>query len=274
MDLPELARYPELLAAAAIVVIAPASAATSGDFQAPRWLSGPALALFGVLPDRYLARLRRLLVWGNLRESGALAGFSIAKLWAALALLLAALFVNPLVAPGLALAGYLIPDALLLLKVRRRQSQIRRALPQALDLMVMCIDAGLALDATVQRIATEKSGVGDALNEEFGLLARDLLLGTERERAYQALFHRTGVDPLRSLGSALAQSARMGLSISRVLRAQAELLRTTQRLQAEERAMKLPIYMALPMWLCIMPALLIVVLAPSIVTFLGSMGRL
>lgn len=270
----ELLSYPELVAAAAIAVVVPASASVSDDFYAPDWISKPAVAFFKSLPVRYWTFVQQQLTWANLRELRNLNNFCTAKFVLGLVLLFSSLAFNPMLILLGALIGYLLPDAVLSITVRKRQGQIRQALPQALDLMVMCVDAGLALDATVQRISMEQSAIGHALNEELTFLGRDLLLGTERERAYQFLYQRTGVDELKFLGSALNQSAKMGLSIANILRSQSEYLRLRQSQAAEERALKLPIYMAFPMWFCIMPALLTIVLAPSIISFLGQVGRL
>jgi tight adherence protein C len=273
MFLEDCLNYPELVAAAVVALAVPALAAVSGEFSAPFWLTKPAVSLLRSLPEKYITLVNRWLVWANLRDKDNYAGFCSAKLILLLVLAFLALAFNPLCLP-LAAAGYLLPDLLLLLKVKRRQAEIRDTLPQALDLMVMCVDAGLALDAAVQRCALERSGVAHALGEELTSLGRDLLLGTERERAYKLLYVRTGVEELKTLGSAMNQSAKMGLSIARVLRAQSDFLRMRARLRAEEKAVKLPVYMAFPMWFCIMPALLMVVLAPSIITFLTQAGRL
>jgi len=147
-------------------------------------------------------------------------------------------------------------------------------LPRALDLMVLCVDAGLGLDSTLQKIANEKAAIAVALNDELQILGRDLLLGMDRERAYQELFNRTGVDELRTLGSALYQASKLGLSIARILRAQSEFIRKKQSQKAEEKALKMPIYMVFPMWFCIMPSLLVVVLGPSLLRFFQQLHGL
>jgi tight adherence protein C len=137
--------------------------------------------------------------------------------------------------------------------------------------MVLCVDAGLGLDAALQRIATEATGITNALNDELGLLGREILLGMDRERAYRELYNRTGVDELKTLGSALAQANKLGLSIARILRAQSEFIRKRQGQKAEENAMKMPIYMAFPLWFFIMPSLMLLVLGPSLIKFYQHM---
>ena len=96
------------------------------------------------------------------------------------------------------------------------------------------------------------------------------LLGMSRQRAYQVLYNRTGVEELRALTSALNQSTKLGLSIARILRGQADFLRTKLAQKAEEKSAKLPIYMAFPLWFCVMPALMVILLAPSIITFMQN----
>jgi tight adherence protein C len=94
----------------------------------------------------------------------------------------------------------------------------------------------------------------------------------ERQRAYQELYVRTGVDELKTLGAALNQGSKLGLGIARILRAQSEFIRTKQSQKAEERAFKLPVYMAFPLWFCIMPALMVILLAPSLIMFFQQAG--
>ena len=89
----------------------------------------------------------------------------------------------------------------------------------------------------------------------------------DRERAYEELFARTGVDELKALGSSLNQSGKLGISIAKTLRSQSEFLRMKLTQKAEEKAARLPIYMAFPLWFCIMPALFVILLAPSLITF-------
>jgi len=172
----------------------------------------------------------------------------------------------------LVLVGFFAPDIVLNVYARRRQREIKETLPQALDLMVLCVDAGLGLDSTLQRISSEKSVVAKALNDELLTLGRDVLLGMERERAYQELYNRTGVEELKAFGSALNQSAKLGLSIAKTLRSQSEFLRLKLSQKAEEKAAKLPVYMAFPLWFFIMPALLVVVMAPSLIKFFEQSG--
>ena len=111
------------------------------------------------------------------------------------------------------------------------------------------------------------------MNEELAKLGRDILLGMDRERAYHELYRRTGVEELKSFAAALNQSSKMGLSVSKILRAQSQFIRMRQNQKAEEKAARLPIWMAFPLWFCIMPSLLLILLGPSVLSFLEKLAR-
>ncbi|HEY9788663.1 MAG TPA: type II secretion system F family protein [Candidatus Obscuribacterales bacterium] len=239
----------------------------------PQWIAGPALSALVSLPRGYGAWLQRTQIWAGWRSNTAFGELASIKIYGSIFLLLAGLVLPLWSALLIAALFFFAADAALLWAARRRQKEIRESMPQALDLMVLCVDAGLGLDATLQRIASERSAIAKALNEELLTLGKDVLLGMDRERAYQELYARTGVDELRSLGSSLNQSTKLGLSIARVLRTQSEFLRTKLSQKAEERAAKLPIYMAFPLWFCIMPALMVVLLAPSVIMFLQQLNQ-
>lgn len=265
--------YPEFSAAAAICVVFILLRWKNGaksNFSAA-WLMEPAVSLVSLLPAPYVNKLVTGLNHCGYRNNQSFGMLSALKIYASL--LIAAAF-SAFAHPALTIAAvvllFFLPDALLFVKVRRRQKEIRQALPQALDLMVLCVDAGLGLDATIRRIASENTVVSNALNEELLTLGRDILLGMSRQRAYQELYNRTGVEELRALTSALNQSTKLGLSIARILRGQADFLRTKLAQKAEEKSAKLPIYMAFPLWFCVMPALMVILLAPSIITFMQN----
>ncbi len=240
---------------------------SAADLYLPTFITEPAVTVVSAMPAKYVTWLMRLQNWCGWRSNTAFGLLSSVKVYAPILLLGLLAFVGPAVTLPLVLVSFFVPDVVLAINAKRRQEQIRESLPQALDLMVLCVDAGLGLDATLQRIAAEKTIVAIALNEELQTLGRDVLLGMERDRAYQELFRRTGVDELKALGSSLNQSAKLGLSIAKVLRTQADFLRMKLSQKAEEKAAKLPILMAFPLWFCVMPALMVVLLAPSLITF-------
>ena len=271
--------YPEffLAALAGALFFLLNKTATGARLFLPTFLTEPAVTVVSALPAGYVTWLMRSQNWSGWRSNTAFGVLASLKIYIPILLLSLLTVVEPLIVATLALVAFFVPDVVIALNAKRRQQQIRESLPQALDLMVLCVDAGLGLDATLQRIAAEKTVVAVALNEELQTLGRDVLLGMERERAYQELFRRTGVDELKALGSSLNQSAKLGLSIAKVLRSQADFLRMKLSQKAEEKAAKLPILMAFPLWFCVMPSLMVVLLAPSLITFFenapSALGR-
>jgi tight adherence protein C len=253
---------------------APSDASRGGSgLHAPLIISAPATAIVKGLPQVYVKRIHRMQNWAGWRANIAFQDFSAVKLVLLIVSLISAFYVPLYQTIVLATVLFFFPDLVLLVLVKRRQQQIRDALPQALDLMVLCVDAGLGLDATLQRISNDKSTLNHALNDELSNLGRDILLGMERTRAYQELYKRTGVDELKMLGSALNQCTKMGLSIAKILRNQAEFMRTRQNQKAEEKAAKLPVWMSFPLWFCIMPALMLVIIGPSLITLLSNFSN-
>ncbi len=226
-----------------------------------------AISGLNLCPQRYLNFLERMLAYGGSSSKQSLARFASLKIYPSLAVTLLCLLFQPFIGIGIALGWFFLLDLFVFMKARKRQNEIASALPQAIDIMLLGVDAGLSLDATLQRIASDQSSVSNALNNELAKLGRDILLGVDRESAFADLFQRTGVEELKSFGSALNQSSKLGLSIGRVLRAQSQFIRMRQRQKAEEKAARLPIWMAFPLWLCIMPSLLLILLGPSLLLF-------
>jgi tight adherence protein C len=268
-------QYPELILAALLmpVLLLRRSFVAVDQIHLPVILSQPGSNLVNMLPSAYRAWLKRLQNHCAFRSNSAFSDVCGLKLLLLLAGFFPLLFLSPALAIIAAVSLFFAPDLFLVVAAERRRQQIRQALPQALDLMVLCVDAGLGLDATLQRVAAERAPLGHALNEELANLGRDILLGMDRARAYHEVYNRTGVEELKMLGSALNQSTKMGLSIAKILRAQADFLRTRQNQKAEERAGKLPVYISFPLWFCIMPALLLVIMGPSIITLINHLGH-
>ncbi len=242
----------------------------------PNWLIAPAINILNFAPQRYVNWLTKMQLWAGWRDNNAFGNLAALKIYSLLAgiITIAALpFDIYILYYSLSLiALFFLPDAFLLIIVYRRKQSIREALPQMIDLLILCVDAGLAIDAAVQKVANDDEAIiSKTLNEELMILCRDILLGADRERAYLDLYTRTGVEELRAFGSSLNQSHKLGLSIGRILRSQAELLRMKIARRVDERASKLPIYMSFPLWFFIMPALLIVLLAPALIQFMSQM---
>ena len=269
MQLP-IFQFPELIIAALVGIVMIANRRAGEDAGAaspPAWLLDPAVSLLESAPQRYRQWLANRLTWASWRGASASGTLAAIKIYGALLSMVAAVVVPFWAALLAALVIFFLPDAVVAVAATRRKQRIKEALPQALDLMVLCVDAGLGLDSTLQKISSEKTAIRPELNEELLILSRDVLLGMDRERAYQELYRRSGVEELRALGASLNQAAKLGISVSKILRAQSDFLRSKLSQKAEEKASRLPIYMAFPLWFFIMPALMVILLAPSFIIF-------
>jgi tight adherence protein C len=171
-------------------------------------------------------------------------------------------------------AGVAGPQAVLDRMATNRQDRIRRAVPDALDLLVVCVEAGVSLDAAIIRVARDLSNVRPELALEFAQVVRRVNAGMPRERALQGLAARTGVDELRTLVSSMVQTERLGTSIARVLRVNAESLRLRRRQKAEKRAAEAALKMIFPLALFLLPALLAVIVGPAAITVVRELGNL
>ncbi len=170
--------------------------------------------------------------------------------------------------------GLYLPSFVLSHLVTRRQKQIVRALPDALDLMVVCVEAGLGLNAALQRVGREMELVESALAYELMITNREIRAGKPRDEALRNLGDRTGIDDLKSLIAMLIQSDRFGTSIADSLRVFADSLRTKRRQRAEELVSKATIKLIFPLLLFIFPALLIVLLGPALIIMYGVLSQL
>jgi tight adherence protein C len=163
----------------------------------------------------------------------------------------------------LALAGYFLPNYLLQVRLRQRQDRIDKALPDVLDLMIVSMEAGLSLQATLIRVAEEVRHISRDIYAELQITNAELRTGISRDTALKNLGERTGVQSVKSLVALMIQSDRMGSSISQALRTHADFIRVQRAQKAEEIAAKLPVKILFPLMLCIMPALFIVILGPA-----------
>jgi len=166
------------------------------------------------------------------------------------------------------LMGYIIPNLVLNSKITRRQDEIAKGLPDALDLLVITVEAGLALNAAILRVGQEIRKRYRALGEEFLMVNHELRTGIPREKALRNLSDRNKVDNLRIFVGALILADRLGTSIANTLRAQSDSLRTRVRQRAEEQAAKAGVKMLFPLVFFIMPALLIIILGPAIISII------
>lgn len=171
-------------------------------------------------------------------------------------------------------AGLFLPHWWLLARVKGRQEEIAGALPNALDLMVVCVEAGLGLDATFQRLAQEQQFTKQTLSEEFQIVCREVRAGRPRHEALLALKERVGLAEISSLVVVLIQAEKMGTGIARALRVHADSVRTKQRQRAEEQAAKIPVKMVFPLVLFLFPATLMVLLGPSYLIIFKAMAAM
>lgn len=162
--------------------------------------------------------------------------------------------------------GYYLPNGLLANAIERRKQELQDALPDALDMMLVCVEAGLGLDAAMNRAASEIGLRSKALSEELNLVALELRMGVNREQALRNLALRTGVDDIASFVAMLVQSDRFGTNVADALRIEAETMRTHRRLRAEERAAKIPLKLLFPLIFFIFPSLLLVLMGPAMIS--------
>ena len=165
-------------------------------------------------------------------------------------------------------AGY-TPYLILMRRVRSRQKRIVRALPDALDLLVTCMEAGLGIDAAFAKVTEKTTG---PLAEAFTLYLRQVALGRARRDALAYVADRTGVPDLVRLAAAVVQADAMGTSMGDVMRTQAEDLRLGRRDKAREAAHKAPVLMTIPLALCFLPAMVVVVVVPSVLNMVRLLG--
>jgi tight adherence protein C len=185
---------------------------------------------------------------------------------------------NPLVIlVGALIAGVLLPEMWILWRVSVRQQHLRRALPDALDLLVICVEAGLGLDQAMMRVSQELKVVHPELSEELQLVNLEMRVGKSRIEALRELARRTGLDDIKALVAMLAQTERFGTSISQSLRVHSDDLRTRRRQRAEEASAKTSVKMVPPLVLFIFPALMVVILGPAILIiirqFINGFGK-
>ena len=156
--------------------------------------------------------------------------------------------------------GYYMPQLLLQSKINTRQDMIRKSMPDALDLLTICVQAGLGFDAAMSRVAEKWE---DELADEFGRCLREIQLGNVRRVALRNMAERIGIIEMTSFVAAIIQSEQLGVSMSKVLRIQSDQMRTRRRQIAEEKAQQAPVKMLFPMALLIFPSIMIILLGPA-----------
>ncbi len=166
-----------------------------------------------------------------------------------------------------ALLGFAFPIMLLSSRISRRQREIRKAMPDALDLLTICVEAGLGFDAAMQKVSEKWQS---ELSLAFARAIQEIQLGKTRREALRSMAERIGIPEMTSFVAAVIQSEMLGVSLAKVLRIQSEQMRIRRRQRAEEEAHKAPLKMLIPMALLIFPSLMIVLLTPAALRLMHS----
>jgi len=170
---------------------------------------------------------------------------------------------------GATFAGFFLPHLMLSSKVTRRQNEIRKAMPDALDLLTIGVEAGLGFDAAMAKVSEKWE---NELSLAFARAIREVQLGKVRREALKAMADRLGLPEMTSFVAAIIQSEQLGVSMAKVLRIQSDQMRMKRRQFAEEQAHKAPIKMIIPMALLIFPSIMIIILTPAAIQIMTSLG--
>ncbi len=170
------------------------------------------------------------------------------------------------------LLGYIVPTLIVGMRIRRRQKEMQRALPDALDMLVVSVEAGLGLNQALVRVADEIYRLSPVLAEQMTLVNLEIRAGTAREEALRNLADRTGLADIASLTAMLIQTDRFGTSVAQALRIHADTMRTKRRQRAEEAAAKTTIKLIFPLVFCIFPALFVVILGPAVIQIMQALS--
>jgi tight adherence protein C len=171
-----------------------------------------------------------------------------------------------------AAAGYLLPDYGLSRRVRQRQNRLRKALPDALDLMVVCAQSGLALDRSLRTVTQFLTLRHPDLSDEFGLVRAEITAVIRRSEALENFADRTEEPEIRKFVGVLLQADRFGTSLGEALRTHADYLRVRRRLEAEERASKVGVKLIFPIFFCMLPTILLVAAGPAVLEIARNLG--
>lgn len=240
-----------------------------------------------VLPaaEKERSKMQLQLVHGGFRSPGALTVFYAVKTALAIALPVAVLLTAPLIpnattqqilfaAVVLAGIGVFLPNMFLHNAVEKRKKRLRNGFPDALDLLVVCVESGLGLSSAIARVAEELAVSHGELADELALVNSEMRAGIERTTALRNLAERTGLEDIRGLVTLLSQSMRFGTSIADTLRVYAEEFRDKRTQLAEEQAAKVGTKLIFPLVLCLFPAFFVVAIGPAILKVLVAVSRI
>ncbi len=224
-----------------------------------------------------VTRTRRWLIQAGYRDASDVNYyFAVRVIGAALFFLLTIAFLrgfdNPALLIGVTALGFILPRFILKRMIRDRQNRIRLGLPDALDLTVICVEAGLALDQALTRVGQDLHHAHPDLSDEFHLVNLEMRAGKPRAEALRNLVERTGVDDIRSLVGTLIQTDRFGTSVAQALRVHSDSLRTERRQRAEEQAAKTTIKMVPPLVVFVLPSIIFVTIGPAVIELVRQLG--
>ena len=225
------------------------------------------LSKFVPKSPKEMSLLRRRLSSAGYRKVDAMILFSVAKIVMPVLFAIAAFSAvgvrGIILVPFAAFAGFMVPDFWLARMTSRRQKVIRNGLPDALDLFIVCLEAGCSLDQAIVKATDELEIAYPALAEELKLITTEIRAGKPRLEAFKNFAERTRVDDVRALVAMLIQTDRFGTSVGQALRTHADQSRTKRRQDAEERAAKLSVKLVIPLVFLLFPALYVVILGPA-----------
>ena len=223
-----------------------------------------------------VSRTRKWLIQAGYRDAADVNYYFGARLAMCVLGFFAVLFIsgldNVFLLAGIAGLGFFLPRFILKRMIRGRQQRIRLGLPDALDLTVICVEAGLALDQALMRVGQDLHHAHPDLSEEFHLVNLEMRAGKPRAEALRNLVERTGVDDIRSLVGTLIQTDRFGTSVAQALRVHSDALRTERRQRAEEQAAKTTIKMVPPLVIFVLPSIIFVTIGPAVIQLIRQLG--
>jgi tight adherence protein C len=232
----------------------------------------------GLLPksEEEVSEMRNLLRQAGYREQRQVTTFFAIRVVAvlvslALTVVSGLAFQKPVVAIAAAALGYMLPKFLLKRKIAQRKTRIQLGLPDALDLSIICVEAGLGLDQTLERVGNELRHAHPDLADELMLVNLEMRAGKPRAEALRNFAARTGVDDVRAFVAVLIQTERFGTSVATALRVHSDALRTERRQRAEERAAKTTIKMVPVLVLFIFPVMFVVILGPVVISLMRDL---
>ena len=250
--------------------------------QGGRWIENPfmkqlARPFMRGGDEQGLSTLRRRLIQAGYMQPWAVTGLYSARMLLAVVLPLTLITIVPLLAGGLSvnrllavamlsgLVGLYLPTIWITHRIDARQQAVRESLPDALDMMLVCVEAGLGLDAALSRVAQEIERAHPLLAFHLQLVGFELRAGRSRDQSLRSMAERIGLDEMNSLVTVVVQSEALGTSLGQALRVYADDMRKKRMMKAEEKANMLPVKLSIPLVIFVLPALMVVMMSPAVI---------